>query len=275
MKLFFLFLIIFIPCSYTTASETQNVEVNKWDFSVYLGQGYVENPIIKLDDLKINVFPSFTYYGEKFFIDNTTIGYSLIEGDNIFFDLVGAVNEDGLFHHFQNKNYTLVNILGFKPTTGGGRKPELSGFEPIERNISYLAGLNITYMTDYFTAQLAYLTDVSGVHHGNEVRVSLSRNLVFSWFELYFEIGQVTKSKDLVSYYYKLKPEELSFLRDNYQAGEATNTFYKVQIDIPLTESFTVIGVVKETRLGDKIDESFLTDKSSYSSSFVGIKYHF
>lgn len=276
MKTVLLFCILLFLSGYSVASSSDEIEVGEWEFSLYLGEGRVDNPLIKQDDLKINFFPSFTYYGEKFFIDNTTLGYNLIENDQILVDLVGAINEDGLFYHFDsNKNYTLVNILGFKPQVGGGREMDLSNFKPIKRDISYLGGLNVTFITDYFVGQVAYLTDVTGVHGGNELRVSVSKDFVFPWFELYFELGQIRKSADLVRYYYEFRPEELSFLKDKYRADDATNSYYKVQLDVPISESFTVVGVIKETFIGDEIEESFLVVKSKYLSSFIGIRYRF
>jgi len=274
MKLFYVFL-LFLSISFS-CSSAEKVEIEEWNFEIFVGEGKVENPLIKLDDLKVKVFPSFHFYDEKFFIDNTTIGYNLLEDEQLLIDVVGAVNEDGLFFNFdKHQGYSLVNILGFRPNVGGGKDIDISGFEPIKRDISYLAGINMTFMTDYFSSQVALLNDVTGVHDGNELRVSISKNFILPWFALFIEFGQVKKSKKLVHYYYKFKPQELSFLRDKYEAKEASNRYYKVQLDVPISESFTFVGLVKHTRIADEITDSFLVDKSSYTSSFIGIRYSF
>jgi len=168
-----------------------------------------------------------------------------------------------------------VNILGFRPNTGGGRDIDISGFEPIKRDVSYLAGINVAFMTEYFNSQIAILNDVTGVHGGHEVRLSFSKNVTFPWLDIFIEFGQVRKSKRLVDYYYKLKSQELSFLKDRYQAEAASNRYYKIQLDIPLSKFLTLVGLVKYTNIAEEITDSFLVDKDNYTSSFIGIRYSF
>jgi len=278
MKFFFpIFALLSISLSFvTSAFESDEVDISQWNFSLYLGEAKIENPLIKQDDLDINFFASVNYYGDKFFIDGTTVGYSLFETENLLVDAVGTLNEDGLFFHFNDhKNYTLVNILGFKPNSGGVRDVDLNGFDAIDRNISYLAGVNVSFMNEYFTTQVAFLNDITGVHGGNEVRLSFSKNITFSWFEFFLEFGQVEKSEQLVKYYYEFQPSELSFLKSNYEGKSTINRYFKMQLDIPITHSLTFMALVKKTNIGNSIKESFIVDKDTYSSSFVGLRYTF
>lgn len=268
---------LFLYCLGVSTVNAEDVDVDQWHFSVFVGEGKVTNPLRKLDDLKINAFPSFKYYGEKFFIDNTTIGYTLVEQEHLFIDVVGLLNDDGLFHYFDaNDNYTLFNIFGLKGG-GGIRGFDESTFKAISRDVSYLAGLNISFFTDYIDAQVGYFTDITGVHNGSELRVSLSKNFTFKWLELYLEVGQVQKSKALVDYYYTMQKEELSSLNllTKYEADVATNTYYKAQLDVPISESFTFVASIKKTELGTNIKDSVLITESDYLSSFIGLRYDF
>lgn len=272
---FFLFCIslVFSAFSFTTFAE--DAAVDEWTFSIYLGDGKIENPIAELHDLDVTAFPSVSFYGERFFIEGTTIGYSLYETDDVIVDLVGLLNEDGLFHHFNDHDeFSVINILGFNPTAGG----KLITFEPIKRDISYLGGISATFINDYFDTRLGIYQDITGVHDGNEMHLSISKSFSTQWFNAYIEFGEVIKSRKLVEYYYQFQDAELArlqALKSFYEPSRSTNLYYKLQIEVPITESFSVVGLVKQTQLGNKIRQSFLVAKGNYLASFIGLRYQF
>lgn len=264
-----------ILCCQSYAFSSDEVAVDEWTFSFYLGDGKIENPIAELDDLDVTAFPSISFYGENFFIEGTTIGYSLYETDDVIVDLVGLLNEDGLFHHFDDhKDFSVINILGFNPTAGG----KVITFEPIKRDISYLGGVSATFINDYFDTRLGIFQDITGVHDGNEMHLSVSKSFSTSWFNAFIELGEVIKSRKLVKYYYQFQDEELArlqALKSYYEPNRSTNLYYKIQIEVPITKSLAVVGLVKQTQLGDKIRQSFLVAKGNYLASFIGLRYQF
>jgi outer membrane scaffolding protein for murein synthesis (MipA/OmpV family) len=257
------------------AFDSENAIVDEWSFSLYLGDGKIENPIAELEDLELTVFPSISFYGEKFFIEGTTIGYSLFETDDVIVDLVGLLNEDGLFHHFNDhQDLSVVNILGFNPTSRG----EVITFEPIKRDISYLGGISATFINDYFDIRLGGFQDVTGVHDGNELHLSASKSFSTPWFNAYIELGKVIKSRQLVEYYYQFQNEELALLEElksDYQPKRSRNFYYKIQFNVPITQALSVVGLVKQTQLGNNIKQSLLVKKGNYLASFIGFRYQF
>lgn len=272
-------ILLLMICFFSSSSFAfeQEIESNEFNLSIYLGKGRIETPLIDRGDLSVNIFPSITYYGEKFFIDGTTIGYSLLETDNLLIDVVGLLNEDGMFYHFDsNKNYTLANILGYNPGTVGNKFPDLSGFATIERDISYLGGISFTFMTDYFNTRVGYFHDVTNVHNGNELHLSISKGFNFEWFNASIELGQIEKSINLVNYYYQFTEAELHvFKRSGYTAESGTNRYYKVNVEVPISESFSLVAAFKHTLIGDEIRESILIDKGNFITSFIGLKYQY
>lgn len=271
--LYFFCSISILFSGFSLANSSEEVVVDEFIFSIYLGQGRIENPITKLDDLNVSIFPSISYYGENFFIEGTTLGYSLYETDDVIVDVVGLLNEDGLFHHFDNyQDFSIINIIGVNPSGG------LVDFEPIKRDISYLGGIGITVNNDYFDTRIGAYQDIIGVHDGNEVHLSIAKGFSTTWFNAHFEAGGVMKSRKLVEYYYQFQDEELAILRgikNLYKPKRAINWYYKVQVDVPITPSLFVVGGVKHTLLDDRIRQSLLVEKGNYLTSFIGIRYQF
>ncbi len=275
--LFRLCFVLMLLCLPTTVSAVEQVETDKWTFSIFAGQGQIENPVVNLKDIDTNVFPSISYYGERFFWEGTTLGYSLLESDDVIVDLVGLLNEDGLFHHFEEQeDLTVIDALGFNPS----RFPIDGGevFKPVERDISYLGGISVSVFNDYFETRLGYFHDLTAVHHGYEIHFSLGRGIETKWFNIYFEAGKVIKSDDLVRYYYQFQDKELAFLggiKDFYTGGQSHNHYYKVELDVPLTDYLSLTGFFKHTHLGNNISKSLLVEDNNYQTSFIGVRYSF
>lgn len=59
--------------------DSECAEIGRWEVSVGLGLGQRSNPIIDGDDIPILVLPKISYYGKRFFLENFTLGYTLLE----------------------------------------------------------------------------------------------------------------------------------------------------------------------------------------------------
>lgn len=143
----FLLLALLVSCSPTLqAKEIETVSTGEWQISLAVGYGLLENPRVKVDNISSWVLPSWYYYGENFYVENFTLGYSLYESESFIIDLQTRFNEDGFFYEFDGLNKLLLSdILGFTPVNES-LNPKIKTFEEIERNLSYLAGLNAIWV---------------------------------------------------------------------------------------------------------------------------------
>ncbi|MCE9677759.1 MipA/OmpV family protein [Shewanella sp. AS1] len=262
------------------AQPTQQIDsitTGELHLSLALGYGGIENPRAKSDNIETYILPSWSYYGERFYVENFSLGYSLYESDSFILDLQTKLNEDGIFFEFDGINKVfLSDILGFVPNRQpifGRNIPAV----PIERNISYLGGLKGSWITPYLDLNLGYFHDISGVHQGNEIQFTLRKNLGFAWGALGFELGAIRKSQNLVSYYYHYTAAELGrSITQGLQADQAAINYHASGVvNFPLWQDFNFVTIITYTWLGNEITENQMVEKDSYLSGFVGVSYAF
>ncbi|WP_049721995.1 MipA/OmpV family protein [Gilvimarinus polysaccharolyticus] len=58
------------------------VAIGEWQVSLGVGLGGRTNPLVGGDDIPVLLLPQASYYGERFFFDTTTLGYSLFESEH-------------------------------------------------------------------------------------------------------------------------------------------------------------------------------------------------
>ncbi|MEL4281010.1 MULTISPECIES: MipA/OmpV family protein [Shewanella] len=262
-------------CTTLQAKEIETVSAGDWQISLAAGYGALENPRAKVENINTWILPTWYYYGKNFYVENFTLGYSLYESESFIVDLQTRFNEDGFFYEFDGLNKLLLSdILGYTPVKQP-INPKVVKFEEIERNLSYLGGLNATWVTPYLDISLGYFHDITGVHQGNEIQLRLKRSQAFSWGALGFEIGAIRKSENLVGYYYQLTKEEEGPLRTKYQPSAAINYHAGSVVNVPIFDSVNFVAILEYTWLGQEITDSVLIDKAGYVSGFVGISYDF
>ncbi|MBT1444291.1 MipA/OmpV family protein [Shewanella sp. JM162201] len=256
----------------------QQVSAGDWQFSLALGYGVLENPRAKTDNISTYVLPSWYYYGERFYVENLTLGYSLYETDWISVDVQGQPNEDGIFFEFDGVGKLLLSdIMGFTPSREPITRPSKAVEPPpaVERKISYLAGLSATWYTPAFDLTSGLFYDVTGVHNGYEWQLSAKKAFVWSWGAIGLEAGGVYKSAELVDYYYNARKEEFTRPIRLKPLEAATNWHVKAVVNVPLSDSLMLVATLKHTALGDSIRDSVLISADSYFAGFVGVSYQF
>ena len=92
----FVCLFALLSSSLTIANEEQ-ADIGAWSIGVNLGIGQRSAFITGQDALDIHVLPSFYYYGEHWFLDNGTLGYTFEQQEDYAFSFIGEVNPYGLY----------------------------------------------------------------------------------------------------------------------------------------------------------------------------------
>lgn len=73
------------------------VAIGEWQFSLGVGLGGRTNPLIDGDDIPIVLLPEVSYYGERFFFDTTSLGFTLYEDRTHRLNLVATVGLDSMY----------------------------------------------------------------------------------------------------------------------------------------------------------------------------------
>ncbi|MCE9776424.1 MipA/OmpV family protein [Shewanella algae] len=266
----------------TAAAEENAMEtipVDEFRLALALGYGRLDNPRVHAKPIETFLLPSWSYYSERFYLENFTLGYSLYESDNWLFDLQTKLNEDGFFFEFDGLNKLfLSDIIGFSPYKGQVIRPNGNSepiLDEIQRHISYLGGVSVTWVTPYTDINLGLFQDISGVHDGNELQLRLKKSLLYSWGALGLELGAIRKSESLVRYYYQLTPEESGPLRLSYTPSASINYHARLLVNLPLWQDINLVMVTEYTWLDSGITNSPMIDKDGYLSGFIGLSYRF
>lgn len=262
-----------------TWTETDSVAIGQtetasWQFSVAVGYGMFENPLEQAKSTKTYVLPSWHYYSDRFYLDNFSLGYSLLESRDLEIDLQTRLNDDGLFYELNGLAKLLVTDLYYKiPLKQPVRRP--GTLADIKRSVSYLGGLVVTLPNPWLNVSVGHFHDISSVHNGAETVVRL--NQIYPLFEarLGIEVGWTRKNADLVDYYYKMTPDEIGKSYFEQFTKASHNYHLRAVLNIPLSESWYGLLTVEHNWLGDGIRRSYLIDKAHYSVGFVGVGYDF
>lgn len=256
------------------SQETGSLEYQKtgeWQFAISVGYGQVESIIANVDDYDLYLLPSIRYYGENLFLDNTTIGYTLFENPDLYIDLVGRLNDDGIY--FKLDDFGVFTALGIQPPL---RDPRIQP-EDVERDISYLAGVAVNYSIGDFDIRSGYFQDVTDVHNGYEVDLSVSYGLMITdkW-SLGVRGSAIHKSKKLLNYYYGTRPEEALLPAFSYQPNSSgTNYAFSLDSEYIINDSWSWQLNYRRNFLAHEITDSEIISTDEPDTYFLGIKYRF
>lgn len=254
------------------------VAVGRWNLSVALGAGVRTNPLVQGKDIPLIVVPQFSYYGKRFFTDNLDPGVTLFEGDQNTLSLIASPGYDRVFFYRSDlQNFFIGSTnsatggvqggVGRPPFTNnpGGTPETFREFPLRSRKVTYLAGPEWTFKYAGISGQLDFLHEITGHHHGDEIRAGLGIPLGHWGGTWNANVGVTWKSAATVNYYYGD--------RGLYEAGWAANPFAKLGYSRPLGGKWKLDAFVHCERLGNAIADSPLIDRRYVTTVFVGATY--
>jgi len=255
-------------------ASSECVAVGKWNFSVALGAGVRSNPVVTGNNIPLVVIPQFSYYGNRFFINDLDLGFTLAENTTNTFSLVGSPGYDRVFFYRSDlQNIFIGGLPGnpgptafvVRPAAGSTQNPVQ--FPPRARHFTYLAGPEWTFKLSGVSGQLDALHDVTDQNNGTEIRAALGIPLVESRGSLTANIGITWKSAAIVNYYYGST--------GIYEGGSALNPFLKLGYALPLAGKWRFSAFAEYERLGNAIANSPIVEEHYVATAFVGAIYTF
>lgn len=278
-KLFGLICCLTVSTAFAQADDKQPQLIKKSTIhaSITLGYGGIENPVLDADDITSPILPSFAYYGDNWYFDDFSIGYSLIETESFYVDLLGRFNDDGFFFELDGID-KLYAVGVIRSNSGRPTIPTASpiNLTPIKRDLSYMAGLSSALnVYDNIWLSAAYVHDVTAVHNGYEILFN-----GYQAFELLsgvagVEMGLTYKNEELIDYYYTVAPTESKTRVFDYDLQSAINYYVKISYEYPINDSLSLDFKLKHTWLDSNLANSTMIHKNGYFSGFTGITYHF
>jgi len=108
-----------MPARAQDQCEPDCVPVGDWRISVGMGAGMRSNPLHQGEDIPLVLLPEVSYYGERFFLENLEMGFTLFEDRRHQFNLLLTPGYDQMyFNRWDPFNFT--GNGGFFASAGGG-----------------------------------------------------------------------------------------------------------------------------------------------------------
>lgn len=250
------------------ACESDCVLENSWAIGIGVGLGEHSTPLHNGKDRNIAVLPSFYYYGEKFYIENTEIGYVLEESDDWIISLKGKFNNDGLY--FNESAFDGLVISGaFGP--GNFEDPDTVSVNEVDRDYSYLAGFSSKYfLNENISFSFGAYHDVTAVHDGYSV--SAGTDYVWAQDRWRLQVGLAVdfSDSDLNNYYYGLREEDGTSYAE-FKLGSNTNVSASTSFAYRLNDNFSIIARYSYQWLGSSMTVSPLVEDDHTTLFFIGI----
>ncbi|NOU50394.1 MipA/OmpV family protein [Pseudoalteromonas sp. JBTF-M23] len=276
--------------------STECVAVGQWQFSVAIGAGVMTNPLFGGENIPLVVIPYISYYRDRFFWDNTTLGYTLSNTKHFDISVVIEPNaEQAYFERFHVRNLiapeSYFDASGTKVDSGilpDGTSSE-GDLSPITPRISIddiskrkwtIDGgvLAHWYVNEGSKFTFSWLKDFKGVYKGQHSTLSYSQKVPLPEqlpAKLQLKLGAHWQSRQLVDYYYGLRSSDSKDPRLYYQGKSTVSPFVALAFNYRLSEKWQLKVSAKHKFLGSGISDSPLLKHHNTSSVFVGGLYEF
>lgn len=294
-------------------NQQRCVAVGTWEFKLGLGLGARTNPVINGDEIPLILIPQVSYYGKRFFFDTTDLGYTLVDRKNLMFNLLVTPGRDGLYffrdgwRSFFLDGGLTIGSSGFSPVLNesddNNHSPTIiedagePGPQPVEapelgprqgigqdaeplknlhrRHTAAMGGLEVSSQLGSLDWQLQLLSDVSGVHNGQELRLAISGAQDYGGHQLGLATGFSWKSAELLEYYYGVSADEASQALPAYKPDSGATPFVRLSWSKPLSRNWHWLGSLQYEHLSRAQRHSPLITDNEVVQIFVGGVYNF
>lgn len=263
-------------------------EVGRWEFSVAIGAGARSNPLVEGDAQPLVLVPQFSWYGERLFVDNFELGFTLLDRPRHMLNLLLTPGFDKFFFddgpgfgNFILEDGSLVSGDGDSagaPEVDPTPAQKMAQVDPKkidERRLAVMAGLEYGLYLEQWLLSAQLLGDATGVHNGKELRLALGWQGKLGDNTLSASVGAVWQSRQLLDYYYGLDQHEVNNQDLLFRGESDWSPVVKVQWRRRLSESWSFYSTLHYKRFGSHTADSPLLEDDYVVTGFIGGIYHF
>ena len=272
------------------------VPVGEWSFGLSLGAGLRSNPLEDGDVIPLVIIPQVRHYGERFFLENLDLGWTLHNGTALQVNALGSPSFDGVFFNRWDPGNVFVDSVAGGGVVSEADSVETEGVEAgsdadesdaaqdetdsiseetgaklAKRQLAYMAGLEMSYALENSVIQAALLRDITGRHEGTELRLAYQHRFTA---RISGTLGLTYKDRKLIDYYYGVDAKEAGGGRAAYSAGASLNPFVRIAAKTPGNMGGWRLGL-EWMKLDREIRQSPLVDEGEVVTVFFGRQFVF
>lgn len=242
------------------------------NMSVGIGLGRYTSPLFGNNDLPIYLLPRWSYYQDRFYIEDLDLGFNLIETPSFSWDITTKQSFDGLmFRQSQMQSSLLAglsagNVLLALPWD---TSPE-DLLHPVERHLSYLGGSSLYWRFGEWQFKSTLHGDISNVHGGSEWNNELRYLTQISKLDIATTVGTRWLDSDYSNYYFGLREADTSSVVLNSPGAQWLPSL-KLELSWSIAVDLRVIGSWRREWLADEFKKSYLFDTNTQDIWFIGV----
>lgn len=162
---------------------------------------------------------------------------------------------------------------GFGDGYKGSDSSALTGMRHRKESI-WLGGV-VEWDAGWADLAASWLADAAGRSKGQQIGLALERDIPLGAVQLTPRIGAIWQDRDVVDYYYGVRPSEARPGRAAYGGRSTINTELGVRAQYSLTNRQTVFVDVSANRVGSGIQDSPIVDGTWLPAVRAGYLYRF
>lgn len=201
---------------------------------------------------KVYPIPIFGYEGERLYLRGIVGGYRLFKGER----------------------WSLAPVL--RPRFEGYDADDSAALAGMgDRSLSLDAGAEWSWLADWGLLGVALVTDVLGKHRGQELEFSYTALFSYGGFDFVPSAALRWRSRNLVDYYYGVRPEEEVPGRPAYRPDDTISPLVRLMLRRKLSQAWSAMGAVQYEWFGSEITNSPIIEDDYGVSFILGLTYTF
>lgn len=202
------------------------------------------------------ISPTIRYNGERFFINDDSIGLHLAKSHGFSVGLTAALDAGFLIDEsFYKDNKKLMDLN--------------------KRDGTILGGAYINHDSSLGRLSFRALTDLADKHDGQAASLKYTFDLKAGNWNINPVLGVQWLSSDYVNHHVGISTDESTASRYQYSGENTTNTFAGIRARYDITENWDVNLQTGVTKLGNGFSYSTIIDDDTVYQASVGINYNF
>ncbi len=189
---------------------------NQFHFSLAMGAGFRSNPLYGGHNMPLWLMPDLAYYGQHWFFDNGTLGYSWALSPELTLSLVSRLNEEqGYFRRASFSNVFSSQRIADDGLAGPVQKNEMTESvaavdigQVSKRPWAIDGGLQLDWQKAQWQVRANWWHDISNKYQGSHAKVSVAYHLSHMTGDWGISSALAWKSAQLLDTYYGLAVDD-------------------------------------------------------------------
>lgn len=275
----------------TETSATAPCETtDQFHFSLAMGAGFRSNPLHGGHNMPLWLMPDLAYYGQHWFFDNGTLGYSWTLSPEITLSVVSRLNEEqGYFRRASFSNVFSSQRIADDGLAGPVQKTEMSESvntvdigQISKRPWALDGGLQLDWQHEQWQVRANWWHDISNEYRGSHAKVGLAYHVSHVTGDWGFSSALAWKSSQLLDTYYGISFDDggnPDVASAGFQPEVGVHWSYALDKNWALLSLFRYrwlnIDLKNETDPSVDSQQSPLLAEAFVRSWFIGVSYRF